>query len=84
MKTKAKCCQSWRSQMGNLTKKQSQVYNAFVKYNQDMGRPPTLKDLSVFCFTSEQSIHRMLNVLVDKGYMEKGQKKGTWFNYSLK
>ena len=66
----------------NLTKKQAEVLTLFRRHQKATGRTPTGRELAAVAFTSESSVHRMLKVLVKKGYLKKGSGQ-SWFNYEI-
>jgi len=59
-----------------LTNKQQKVLNAVRDYQHEYGYPPTVRELAdIFGQTSTAGIHKMLQVLKEKGHLTKNDRK---------
>jgi predicted transcriptional regulator len=56
-------------------KTEQKVYNAFVKLEKENCYPPTLRELCIECsYKSRGCMQRYINILVEKGLIEKIKK----------
>ncbi|MBN1464366.1 transcriptional repressor LexA [candidate division KSB1 bacterium] len=62
--------------MNELTTKQQQVLDAIREFQSQNGYPPTIRELAeMFGQSSTAGIHKMLNILRDKGHLIKDDRK---------
>jgi len=72
--------------MIDLTQRQSAVLNHFRKFYLNNGYPPTVRKLAQLDRGSSTNIHRILLILVQKGWLKKRESidgKRIWGSYSL-
>jgi SOS-response transcriptional repressor LexA len=72
--------------MMDLTQRQSAVLNHFRKFYLNNGYPPTVRKLAQLDRGSSTNIHRILAILVAKGWLNKRETidgRRVWSPYSL-
>lgn len=55
--------------MENLTKKQQELYDFIAKYIKNNNKSPTIRELAYVFQRSVGSIHPMLKIIAEKGYI---------------